>query len=59
VDAGNGAGPVVVRTLTRSAATWCCCIVTDGTFPNHMLDPAENLQDLIAQVKETRRTGVP
>jgi phosphomannomutase len=57
VDAGNGAaGPVAVRTLTAIG----CDVVPlycdpDGTFPNHMPDPLkpENLQDLIAKVRET------
>ncbi|MGH2356225.1 MAG: phosphomannomutase/phosphoglucomutase, partial [Chloroflexota bacterium] len=57
VDAGNGvAGPVAVQTLQAAG----CDVVPlycdpDGTFPNHMPDPLkpENLQDLIAKVKET------
>lgn len=57
VDAGNGvAGPVVTRVM---AAIGCEVIPLycdpDGNFPNHMPDPLkpENLQDLIAMVRET------
>lgn len=58
VDAGNGvAGPVAVRTLSEIG----CDVIPlycdpDGTFPNHMPDPLkpENLQDLIAKVRETK-----
>jgi phosphomannomutase len=58
VDAGNGvAGPVATRVLEQIG----CEVVPlycepDGTFPHHMPDPLkpENLQDLIARVKETR-----
>ncbi|MBN1935754.1 MAG: phosphomannomutase/phosphoglucomutase, partial [Anaerolineae bacterium] len=56
VDAGNGVnGPLAVQVLQDLG-----CVVSplycepDGTFPNHPSDPAEaeNLQDLVAKVKE-------
>ncbi len=56
VDAGNGVnGPLAVQVLQDLG-----CVVAplycepDGTFPNHPSDPAEaeNLQDLVAKVKE-------
>lgn len=57
VDGGNGvAGPVAVRVLQELG----CEVIPlycdpDGTFPHHIPDPLkpENLQDLIAKVKET------
>lgn len=57
VDAGNGVAgphaPNVLETLGCTVHKIYCD--PDGTFPNHHPDPtvAENLQDLIAKVKET------
>ncbi|WP_372965190.1 phosphomannomutase/phosphoglucomutase [Marinobacter sp.] len=57
VDAGNGiAGelaPILVEELGCEVVPLFCDI--DGDFPNHHPDPGkpENLQDLIAKVKET------
>lgn len=58
VDCGNGAGSLVApKVLDRlgvaSTALFC---ESDGTFPNHHPDPTvvENLQDLIATVRETK-----
>lgn len=56
VDAGNGAAAEIAPILFEELG----CTVTplycefDGSFPNHQADPsrAENLQDLIAKVKE-------
>lgn len=58
VDGGNGvAGPVAVRLLHEIG----CEVIPlycdpDGTFPHHIPDPLkpENLQDLVASVRETR-----
>lgn len=58
VDCGNGAAGVIAPQLI--AALNCEVIPlfceVDGNFPNHHPDPGkpENLQDLIAKVKETR-----
>ncbi len=57
VDCGNGAAakiaPQVYRALGHEVIELFCDI--DGNFPNHHPDPSqpENLQDLIAQVRET------
>ncbi|ODN43162.1 phosphomannomutase/phosphoglucomutase [Piscirickettsia litoralis] len=57
VDAGNGVagelGPELLHRLGCEVDKLYCEI--DGTFPNHHPDPSkpENLQDLIARVKET------
>ena len=57
VDAGNGVAgphaPNVLETLGCTVHKIYC--EPDGTFPNHHPDPTveENLQDLIAKVKET------
>lgn len=57
VDAGNGVGgltgPEVLRQLGVEVIELYC--EPDGTFPNHHPDPTvmENLEDLIAKVKET------
>ena len=58
VDCGNGAGSLVAEKLFRRLgldADYLFC-ESDGTFPNHHPDPTvvENLQDLIARVRETR-----
>jgi phosphomannomutase/phosphoglucomutase len=58
IDAGNGTGGVVARSLLRDLG----CEVEelyceiDGRFPNHFPDPTipENLKDLIAKVKRIR-----
>lgn len=56
VDAGNGAtseaGPVLFEELGCDVTKLYCEF--DGSFPNHQPDPgrSENLQDLIAKVKE-------
>jgi phosphomannomutase/phosphoglucomutase len=57
VDGGNGpSGPIAVPVFEQLG----CEVIplfcdVDGTFPNHHPDPtkAENLQDIIAKVKET------
>ena len=57
VDAGNGVGgltgPEVLRQLGVEVIELFC--EPDGDFPNHHPDPTvmENLEDLIAKVKET------
>ncbi len=57
VDAGNGVAgphaPAILETLGCTVHKLYC--EPDGNFPNHHPDPtvAENLVDLIAQVKET------
>lgn len=57
VDCGNGAAakiaPQVYRAMGHDIVELYCEI--DGNFPNHHPDPSqpENLQDLIAKVKET------
>ncbi|MCS3903274.1 phosphomannomutase/phosphoglucomutase [Methylohalomonas lacus] len=57
VDCGNGAAakiaPQVYRALGHEVIELYCDI--DGNFPNHHPDPSqpENMQDLIARVKET------
>jgi len=57
IDCGNGVGGVIAPQLL--AALGCEVIAlfceVDGTFPNHHPDPGkpENLQDLIAKVRET------
>lgn len=57
VDCGNGAAGVVAPQLIEALG---CEVISlfaevDGNFPNHHPDPGklENLQDLIAKVKET------
>lgn len=56
VDCGNGVAgklaPVLLRTLGCEVVELFCDI--DGSFPNHHPDPGkpENMQDLIAKVKE-------
>jgi phosphomannomutase/phosphoglucomutase len=57
VDCGNGVAGAVAPALLRALGVEfdeLFCEV-DGTFPNHHPDPSkpENLQDLIAKVKET------
>jgi phosphomannomutase/phosphoglucomutase len=57
VDCGNGAGSLVACELFKRLgvdATMLYC-EPDGNFPNHHPDPTEleNIQDLIAKVKET------
>ncbi|MFQ5677931.1 MAG: phosphomannomutase/phosphoglucomutase [Gemmatimonadota bacterium] len=58
LDCGNGAGSVVSGRALRAAGIEVDPLFceSDGTFPNHHPDPTvdENLQDLIARVKETR-----
>lgn len=60
IDAGNGAaGPLGLAALRAAGldpvALHC---EMDGTFPNHHPDPTmpENLEDLIAKVRETKAT---
>lgn len=57
VDAGNGTGGITAPSLYRKIGAEVIDIFCeqDGTFPNHHPDPTkvENLQDLIAKVKET------
>ncbi|MBC3951658.1 phosphomannomutase/phosphoglucomutase [Pseudomonas folii] len=57
VDCGNGAAGVIAPQLIEALG---CEVISlfaevDGNFPNHHPDPGklENLQDLIAKVKET------
>ncbi|BAP42289.1 phosphomannomutase [Pseudomonas sp. StFLB209] len=57
VDCGNGAAGVIAPRLIEALG---CEVISlfeevDGNFPNHHPDPGklENLQDLIAKVKET------
>lgn len=57
VDCGNGVAGVIAPQLIEAlgcSVTPLFCDV-DGTFPNHHPDPGkpENLEDLIAKVKET------
>jgi len=58
VDCGNGVGSLVAERLLEGIGAeviplYC---ISDGTFPNHHPDPTvdENLQDLIARVREER-----
>lgn len=57
VDCGNGVAggiaPKIIEALGCNVSPLFCEV--DGNFPNHHPDPAEpeNLQDLIAKVKET------
>ena len=57
VDCGNGAGgviaPQLIEALNCEVIPMYCEV--DGNFPNHHPDPGkpENLQDLIAKVRET------
>ena len=57
VDCGNGVAggiaPKIIKALGCNVTPLFCEV--DGNFPNHHPDPAEpeNLQDLIAKVKET------
>ncbi len=57
VDCGNGVAgvmaPQLIRALGHDVVDLFCDV--DGNFPNHHPDPSqpENLQDLIAKVKET------
>ena len=57
VDCGNGVAggiaPMIIEALGCNVTPLFCEV--DGNFPNHHPDPAEpeNLQDLIAKVKET------
>ena len=57
VDAGNGvAGPFIEEFLTKIGCEVTCIFCEpDGDFPNHEANPEEleNMQDLIAKVKET------
>lgn len=57
VDCGNGVAGVIAPQLIEALG---CTVIplycdVDGTFPNHHPDPGkpENLEDLIAKVKET------
>src|SRR5690606_8940571 len=57
VDCGNGLAGVIAPQLIEALG---CTVIprycdVDGTFPNHHPDPGkpENLEDLIAKVKET------
>ena len=57
IDCGNGVGGTIATSLFRGIGcdvTELFCEV-DGNFPNHHPDPSqlENLQDLIAEVKNT------
>ncbi len=61
VDCGNGAAGVVAPQLIEALG---CEVIplfceVDGNFPNHHPDPGkpENLEDLIAKVKETGATS--
>ncbi len=58
IDAGNGMGGITAVPVYRSLGVELVELFTepDSTFPNHHADPtvAENLQDLIAAVRETR-----
>jgi len=57
VDSGNGTGGITGVPLFKKLGADVIDIFTevDGSFPNHHPDPTkiENLQDLIAKVKET------
>jgi phosphomannomutase/phosphoglucomutase len=57
IDAGNGMGGVTGVPVYRNLGIELTELFTepDSTFPNHHADPTveENLQDLIAKVKET------
>lgn len=58
LDCGNGTAGCVARTLFEGVGLKPVILFEepDGTFPNHHPDPtvAENLQDLIAEVKRTQ-----
>jgi phosphomannomutase/phosphoglucomutase len=58
IDAGNGMGGITAVPVYRSLGVELVELFTepDSTFPNHHADPtvAENLQDLIAAVRENR-----
>jgi len=56
VDAGNGAGGVLLPTLYEKMGAVCVPLYheVDGLFPNHHPDPSrsDNLQDLILRVQQ-------
>jgi phosphomannomutase len=58
LDGGNGAAGCIVRRLYEACGLKPVILFEepDGEFPNHHPDPTveENLQDLIAKVKETK-----
>ncbi|MBK9527932.1 MAG: phosphomannomutase/phosphoglucomutase [Acidobacteria bacterium] len=58
IDAGNGMGGVTAVPVYKKLGIELTELFTepDSTFPNHHADPTveENLQDLIAKVKETK-----
>ncbi len=58
IDSGNGTGGITGLPLFKKLGADVIDIFTevDGSFPNHHPDPTkiENLQDLIAKVKETK-----